>query len=100
MRVAGDADMIEVMNARVIRTFENELAEKFAQNIHKPAVSGSDAHIPYEVGLAYVEIPPFHDAQSFLRNLPQVVWHGKVGPAWTHLFSTWAKVVKRLPGQK
>jgi elongation factor P--beta-lysine ligase len=98
MRVAADTDMLEVMNARVLRKVENELAEAFAKNIHKFPVSGSDAHMPYEIGTAYIEIPPFTDAKSFLKNLPLATWHGAPGPAWTHLYSTWAKMVKRVTG--
>jgi predicted metal-dependent phosphoesterase TrpH len=96
MRVADQADMIEVLNARVLRPYENELAAAFARNIHKLPVSGSDAHIPYEIGTAWIELEPFGDAQSFLKNLAASSWHGTAGPAWTHLFSTGAKWRKRL----
>ena len=100
MRVAADTDMIEVLNARVIRKHENELAEAFARNIHKYPVAGSDAHIAYEIGAAYIEIAPFSDAPSFLSNLPLATWHGAVGPVWTHLFSTAAKWIKKVQRQK
>lgn len=100
MRVAGDVDMIEVLNARVLRKEENGHAEAFARNIHKFPVAGSDAHIPYEIGAAWVEMEPFGDAQSFLKNLAASSWHGTVGPAWTHLFSTGAKWRKRLTGSR
>ncbi len=95
-RVAPLADMIEVLNGRVLRGGENKMAEDYARQLGKPAVAGSDAHIPYEIGTAYIEIEPFTDAQSFLANLPRATWHGKVGPFWTHGFSTWAKWRKRL----
>jgi predicted metal-dependent phosphoesterase TrpH len=100
MRVAADADMIEVMNARVLKKFENELAEAFAKNIHKFPVAGSDAHMPSEIGRAYLEIPPFNDAQSFLHNLPLATWHGTPSSSAVHLYSTWAKLVKRFTGGK
>ncbi len=96
MRIAGQADMIEVLNSRVIRKKENQLAVELAKQLGKPAVAGSDAHIPYEIGTAYLEIEPFTDAQSFLNNLPRATWHGKIGPVWTHGFSTWAKWRKQL----
>lgn len=97
-RIAREADMIEVLNSRVIRRQENQMAVEFAKQLGKPAVAGSDAHIPYEIGTAYIEIEPFSDAQSFLQNLTRATWHGKVGPVWTHGFSTWAKWRKRLTG--
>jgi hypothetical protein len=97
-RVAHLADMLEVCNARVLLDGENKMAEQFATEIGKPAVAGSDAHIPYEVGLAYIEIEPFTDAESFKQNLPRATWHGKESPAWVHGFSTLAKWRKKLNG--
>ncbi|MBI5878983.1 MAG: PHP domain-containing protein [Chloroflexi bacterium] len=98
-RVADQADMLEVMNARVLKTVENEYAQKFAQHIGKPAVCGSDAHIAREVGRATVEIESVADAPSFLAALPRLTWHGSVSPAWVHGFSTVAKWQKKLTGQ-
>ncbi len=98
-RIVEQADMLEVMNARVLKTVENEYAEKFAKNLGKPAVAGSDAHIPYEIGRAVVEIESVADAQSFLAALPRATWSGSVSPAWVHGFSTLAKWQKKLSGQ-
>ncbi|MEP7199665.1 MAG: PHP-associated domain-containing protein [Chloroflexota bacterium] len=97
-RVADQADMLEVLNARVVKKIENEWAEAFARNIHKPAVAGSDAHIAHEIGTAIVEMEPFTDAPSFLASLPTATVQGTVGPLWTHLFSTYAKWRKKLNG--
>jgi hypothetical protein len=99
-RVAHLADMLEVCNARVLLNGENKMAEQFAKEMGKPAVAGSDAHIPYEVGLAYIEIEPFIDAQSFKQNLPRATWHGKESPAWVHVGSTVAKWRKKLGRMK
>ena len=99
-RVGPLVDMIEVLNARVIRRRENDLALAYAQQLGKPAVAGSDAHIPYEIGTAYIEIEPFTDAETFQHNLARATWHGKVGPIWTHGVSTWAKWRKRLGSVK
>jgi predicted metal-dependent phosphoesterase TrpH len=95
-RVGPLADMLEVFNGRVIRKRENDMAAAYARQIGKPAVAGSDAHIPIEIGRAIVEIAAFADPQSFLRNLPTATWHGTAGPIWAHGFSTWAKVRKRF----
>lgn len=99
-RVAHLADMLEVCNARVLLSNENHLAAQFAKELGKPAVAGSDAHIPYEVGKAYIELEPFTDAASFKRNLPRATWHGTESPAWVHLGSTWAKWRKKLGRMK
>jgi hypothetical protein len=97
-RVASLADMLEVCNARVLLSSENKMAEQFATELGKPAVAGSDAHIPYEIGKAYIDIEPFADAQSFKQNLSRATWHGKISPAWVHGFSTLAKWRKKLNG--
>ena len=99
-RIGPTVDMIEVFNGRVIRKRENEMAVAYAKQIGKPAVAGSDAHIPYEIGRATIEISPFVDAQSFLSNLASATWEGTAGPVWAHGFSTWAKVRKRFGGPK
>jgi predicted metal-dependent phosphoesterase TrpH len=98
-RIVEQADMLEVMNARVLKKVENEYAEQFAKHIGKPAVAGSDAHIPYEIGRAVVEIESVADAQSFLAALPRVTWSGTLSPAWVHVFTTLTKWQKRLTGQ-
>ncbi|MBI3733746.1 MAG: PHP domain-containing protein [Chloroflexi bacterium] len=101
-RIAEQVDMIEVLNARVIMQGENRQAEQFAKQIGKVAVAGSDAHIPFEIGIATIEIEPFTDAASFRENLSRATWHGHIGPVWTHVFSlgaTWRKKLAGTPRQ-
>lgn len=98
-RVADQADMIEGLNARVLRSAENEYAEKFARHLGKPSVAGSDAHAPSEIGRATVEIEPFDSAETFLAGLPRATCHGKVSSPWVHVYSTLAKWQKKLTGK-
>jgi len=98
-RVADQTDMLEAMNGRVIKTVENEYALKFAQHIGKPAVCGSDAHIPSEVGHNVTELDSVADPAAFLASLPTATCHGAESAVWVHFGSTYAKWVKRLTGR-
>jgi predicted metal-dependent phosphoesterase TrpH len=96
MAILDQVDILEVLNARVVRPADNERAHSFAKAHGLPGAAGSDAHAPVEIGRAYVEMAPFEDRDSFLRSLAQGTVRGGESPAHVHLFSTWAKIRKRL----
>ncbi len=48
------ADLIETFNARSKKT-ENEKAGLLAKDYNKPVSAGSDSHLPFEVGRAYIK---------------------------------------------
>jgi len=83
-----DIDAIETFNARAIHVEDNERAKKFAAQHQLPATAGSDAHSGLEIGAAYVKIPAFDSAQEFRAGVKQATIHGRLSPAWVHLFST------------
>ncbi len=60
------ADVVEVFNARAFLPRWNQHAASRAAALKLPAVAGSDAHLPHEIGRTYFEMPPFDDAQSYL----------------------------------
>lgn len=97
------ADLVDVVEAHNARTWSralNEKGEAWARANGKLLGAGSDAHSPGEIGRGYVEVPPFeNDRDSFLAALAAgtVVGRTYSSPA-VSLFSTWAKVRKRLPG--
>ena len=66
---AGLVDAIEVLNAKTSLSHLNERAAAFAAERSLPAGAGSDAHVPDALGAAYVEMPDFTDAASFLAAL-------------------------------
>lgn len=85
-------DAIEAFNARTLRAEYNEKARIFALAHALPTTAGSDAHTAMEIGAAYLEMPFFHSAAEFRAGLPQATLHGRLTPAWIHLFSlitTW-----------
>jgi len=47
-------DIVEVLNGRS-RNYENTLALKLAEKYNKPTISGSDAHIYWEIGKVYTK---------------------------------------------
>lgn len=85
-------DAIEAFNARMLRADYNEKARAFAAAHALSTTAGSDAHTGLEIGAAYLEMPDFCTAAEFRAGLPQATMHGRLTPAWIHLFSwtnTW-----------
>jgi predicted metal-dependent phosphoesterase TrpH len=85
-------DAIESFNARAIHAEDNQKAGAFAAAHNLPVTAGSDAHMAMEIGAAYLELPVFTTAEEFRVALPRAVVHGRLSPAWIHLFSrvnTW-----------
>jgi predicted metal-dependent phosphoesterase TrpH len=68
---AGLVDAIEVLNAKTSLGHLNDRAAAFAADRSLAAGAGSDAHVPDALGAAYVEMPDFTDAPSFLASLRQ-----------------------------
>jgi predicted metal-dependent phosphoesterase TrpH len=73
----GLVDALEVFNAKTSLQSLNRRASALAAELGLAGGAGSDAHVPDALGAAYVEMPPFTDAASFLAALRQgrVVGH-------------------------
>lgn len=73
----GLVDAIEVLNAKTSLAGLNRRAAEFAAAHGVLAGAGSDAHVPLAIGAAYVEMPDFDDASSFISALgsARVVGH-------------------------
>ena len=97
-RITDQVDALEVFNARVTFPADNEKARCFAQEHGLPQGAGSDAHTPWEIGRAYVEMEPFSDSEEFLRHLAQGRVVGRLSNPLVHLVTTWAKLYRRLRG--
>jgi len=96
LAILDQVDAIEVLNARVLRSRDNERAKRFAQTHGLPGGAGSDAHSAPEIGQAYVDMEPFTDRDSFLRSLARGRVCGSLSLPHVHLFTTWAKIRKCL----
>lgn len=89
-------DVIEVLNARAPLSLYNRQAEELARSYGLPQGAGSDAHQGFEIGRAYVEMPAFEDAQSFLEGLSRGRVRGRISSPLVHVGSTYARFAKGL----
>jgi predicted metal-dependent phosphoesterase TrpH len=76
----GDADVIEVFNAKIADQARNEQAAALAAAYGLPAGAGSDAHDSDGVGAAYLDMPDFDGPQDFLAALSQARITGEHRP--------------------
>ena len=73
-------DIIEGFNARIRYQSDNEEAKEIARRYGIAVAAGSDAHFPWEVGRAGIEIASFSTPQEFLGNLSQAQIFGRRTP--------------------
>lgn len=91
LELAKKVDLIEVFNSRNIFPFENERAKKLAKSLGKGVTAGSDAHFPWEIGRAYVEVEDLEDLRK-----GKVRIFGKLTPCLVHLLSPGVKICTSL----
>jgi predicted metal-dependent phosphoesterase TrpH len=66
---SGQADVIEVFNAKIEDQRANRQAADLAARFGLPGGAGSDAHDPEGIGAAYLEMPDFDGPREFLTKL-------------------------------
>jgi hypothetical protein len=93
-------DFIEVLNARTVFSVDNRLAHEKAVRWGLPGSAGSDAHVAYEVGRVYVEIPVFEGPREFIDCLAQGQIGGRVSSPFVHFTSSYARWLKRARGRR
>src|SRR4030042_5234867 len=94
--IAGDIDLMEVLNSRSPFPANTDKARAFAEKHGIPGGAGSDAHPVYEIGNAYLEMPDFNTKEAFLKALRQGKICGKRSGGFVHIFSSWAKVKSKI----
>jgi predicted metal-dependent phosphoesterase TrpH len=94
--IAGQIDVVEVFNARNPLLRSSRQARRFAQAHNLPGCAGSDAHAPYEIGNAYVEMPEFKDREDFLQALAQAKVFGHRANPLSHFSSMWSRIKKKV----
>lgn len=97
-RLAQSVDFMEIHNARAMGNANPKAAELAARE-GVPGIAASDAHSPFEVGVAYTVFPgPFSTAEELSRLLP----HGSlvIGRAsyFVRLLTPMYKLVNRSRG--
>ncbi|MEX1254340.1 MAG: PHP domain-containing protein [Dehalococcoidia bacterium] len=96
LRILPQVDVLEVFNARTPFAADDEKARRLAEEHGLPMSAATDAHTPWEIGLAYTEMPAFEGPGDFLVALGKGRIVGKRAFIGCHLLSTWAKVRWRL----
>lgn len=95
-RIIGRVDILEVFNARNALPRFNRRALEYAQSKGILMGAGSDAHRVSEYGAAYVDVPPFDDAPTFLAALRHGTWRGRLSSPLVHAMTRFDVVRKRL----
>ena len=93
--IIDSVDVIEARNSRTTFPSDQESADRFAEAHDKLRGAGSDAHVWWELGHSYVEMPEFEGAAGFLRALSAGTVHGKLSSPVAHLASTITKWRKK-----
>jgi predicted metal-dependent phosphoesterase TrpH len=96
LRIMKDVDVIEVFNSRTVFAADNEQSRRLAEEHNKLMSAATDSHTPWEIGLAYVEMPPFEGPGDFLVALGKGKIVGRRSFIGFHALSTWAKIRWRL----
>ncbi len=96
-RLAPQLDFLEVFNSRITLLRHNVAARAFAQEHGLLMVAGSDAHVAFELGGAYVELEAFQGIEDFKEALRNGKVTGKRASSLVHLASLWARRGRRRP---
>ncbi len=94
--IAEQIDLIEGFNSRGLLLQTSVKARTFAQKYGIPQSAGSDAHTPYEIGNAYVEMPEFNGRDDFLQALAKGNIFGHKTNPLVHFNSAWTRIKKRF----
>ena len=96
-KLAAHVDIIEVFNSRALPLGNpNQKARIFAEAHGLLCSAGSDAHVPSEIGRAYVELPQFTDKEEFCSSLAQGQIFGRRTCPMVHIPSAWNSLKRRL----
>ena len=95
-QIAPLVDIIEVFNARNVFKADNRKAREFALEHKKLMVVGSDGHLAYEYGRAYVKIKSCVTAEDCKKNLSSAEFVNSSSPLWVHAVTKWRKIKKSL----
>ena len=94
--IAGDIDLMEVLNSRSPFPANTNKARDFAARHDIPGGAGSDAHTIFEIGNAYIEMPDFNTSEEFLKSVASGRIYGKRSGIFVHFFSIWARLKTKM----
>lgn len=79
-------DVVEVFNGRVLDQEVNRLAYQMASEAGVLMGAGSDAHTPWEVGRAFVDMAEFDSPATFLHSLRNAKVFGRPPSRFARIF--------------
>ena len=94
--IADQIDIIEIFNSRTLPPQNSAKAVAFALKYGIAKSAGSDAHTPYEIGNAYVEMPEFNGKDDFLQALEKGRISGHRTNPLIHFASAWTRLKKQF----
>ncbi|MHB1134574.1 MAG: PHP domain-containing protein [Chloroflexota bacterium] len=94
-RLVKEIDVVEVLNSRTTFPWDNRRAEMFCAQHGLRRGAGSDAHLPREIGQAWMELPAFQTATEFLQSLEHGRAVGHISSPLVHLATRWVKLRSR-----
>ncbi len=94
--IAEQIDIIEVFNSRTLLLQSSAKTLAFALKYGIAKSAGSDAHTPYEIGNAYVEMPEFNGKDDFLQALEKGNISGHRTNPFIHFASVWTRLKKQF----
>jgi predicted metal-dependent phosphoesterase TrpH len=95
-RIAPTIDCLEVFNAREVFATDNRRAAAFALDRAIPGAVGSDAHRPWELGRAWLEVDRFEGREDFMAAVRTGTVHGRLAGSAIHLLTRYDKLLKWL----
>jgi predicted metal-dependent phosphoesterase TrpH len=105
--IIKDIDLVEVLNSRSLFPKNSNKAKAFAVKHGLPGSAGSDAHVPDQIGKAYIEMDDFSNKEEFMRAVVRGMIMGERSglyvlfiSAWTRLRIFYFKTRMKLRGRK
>lgn len=99
-RVWPTIDAIEIFNAREALAADNRRAAAFAEAHDIPGAVGSDAHRPWELGGAYLEVDEFTGQADFIAAVRGGRVEGRLAGHSIHFWTRYDKFRKWLSRQR
>jgi predicted metal-dependent phosphoesterase TrpH len=94
--IAPLVDAVEVFNARCMFKRTNRLAQQYARAHRLGGTAGSDGHIAWEIGRAYLKVPFFNSAKELSRVIDKGQPGGRQVPLLVHLYASFISIPKRI----
>ncbi len=94
--IAPLVDAIEVYNARCVFERTNRLAQQYALAHGLAGTAGSDGHIAWEIGGAFLKVPVFDSADELRQVISTGQPVGRRVPLAVHAYASFISIPKRI----